>query len=48
MMHHLKGLLFDCLSFTGSLITALSFANRGARSNFNIYHTTSLLTINAL
>ena len=42
MLHHLKSLIFDCLSFTEGLITSLSTTDR-AVPDFNRGSTTSEL-----
>jgi hypothetical protein len=42
MMHHLKSLIFDCLSFTEGLITSMSATDREAPA-FNRRSTTSVL-----
>ena len=42
MLHHLKSLIFDCLSFTEGLITSLSTTDRAA-PDFNRRSTTSEL-----
>jgi hypothetical protein len=46
MSHHLKSLIFDCLSFTEGLITSLSTTDRDA-PDFNRRSTTSELPLAA-
>jgi hypothetical protein len=42
MTHHLKSLIFDCLSFTEGLITLMSSTDGGAPA-FNRRSTSSIL-----
>ena len=46
MVHHLKSLIFECLSFTEGLITSLFTTDREAPA-FIIRSTTSVLPTNA-
>ena len=47
MSHHLKSLIFDCLSLSGGLINSLSTTDREA-PDFNSRSTTSVLSFIAV